>query len=46
MRGTREEALRILNEYNWGDEEYQRVLEIMRMKIPNLGIGKTGFAPI
>tara|TARA_R110002073_G_scaffold293194_1_gene458711 strand:- start:10110 stop:10961 length:852 start_codon:yes stop_codon:yes gene_type:complete len=46
VRGTREEALRILNEYNWGDEEYQRVLEIMRLKIPNLGIGKTGFAPI
>ncbi|WP_299248840.1 radical SAM protein [uncultured Aquimarina sp.] len=46
VRGTREEALKILNEYNWGDEEYQRVLNIMRQRIPNLGIGKTGFAPI
>lgn len=46
VRGTRKEALKILNEYNWGDEEYQRVLKIMRLKIPNIGIGKTGFAPI
>jgi DNA repair photolyase len=46
VRGTREEALKILNEFNWSDNEYQRVLNIMRKKIPNLGIGKTGFAPI
>ncbi|WP_417371234.1 radical SAM protein [Gelidibacter japonicus] len=46
VRGTRDEALKILDEFNWGDEEYQRVLSIMRKKIPNLGIGKTGFAPI
>lgn len=46
VRGTRDEALKILNEFNWGDEEYKRVLSIMRNKIPNLGIGKTGFAPI
>ena len=46
VRGTREEALNILNEYNWGDKEYQRVLSIMQQEIPNLGVGKTGFAPI
>lgn len=46
VRGTRIEALKILQEYNWGDDEYQRVLSIMRERIPNLGIGKTGFAPI
>jgi DNA repair photolyase len=46
VRGTRDEAVKILNEFNWGDDEYQRVLNIMRKKIPNLGIGKTGFAPI
>ena len=46
VRGTRDEALRILNEFNWSDDEYFRVLNIMRNKIPNLGIGKTGFAPI
>ncbi|WP_299273457.1 radical SAM protein [uncultured Psychroserpens sp.] len=46
VRGTREEALKILNEFNWSDVEYERVLKIMQKKIPNLGIGKTGFAPI
>ncbi len=46
VRGTRDEAVKILNEFNWSDIEYQRVLAIMRKKIPNLGIGKTGFAPI
>jgi DNA repair photolyase len=46
VAGTRSEAMQILNDYNWNDQEYQRVLKIMREKIPNLGIGKTGFAPI
>ena len=46
VRGTRAEAVKILNEFNWGDIEYNRVLSLMRRKIPNLGIGKTGFAPI
>lgn len=46
VRGTRDEALEILDKFNWSDMEYQRVLSIMREKIPNLGIGKTGFAPI
>ena len=39
-------SVKILNEFNWSDKEYERVLTIMREKIPNLGIGKTGFAPI
>lgn len=46
VRGTRSEAIKILEEFNWGDYEYQRVLSIMKKIIPNLGIGKTGFAPI
>ena len=46
VAGTRAEAMSIINEYNWGDEEYKRVLSIMQQLIPNLGIGKTGFAPI
>lgn len=46
VRGTRSEALKILEEFSWGDFEYQRVLSVMKKIIPNLGIGKTGFAPI
>lgn len=46
VAGTRGEAMNIINEYNWGDDEYKRVLGVMQQLIPNLGIGKTGFAPI
>ena len=46
VAGTRAEAMKILSEYNWDDNEYQRVLKVMQQLIPNLGIGKTGFAPI
>nr|WP_315155428.1 radical SAM protein [uncultured Flavobacterium sp.] len=46
VAGTRAEAMKILSEYNWNDNEYQRVLKVMQRIIPNLGIGKTGFAPI
>jgi DNA repair photolyase len=46
VAGTRGEAMKILEEFNWSDEEYLRVLKIMQELIPNLGIGKTGFAPI
>ena len=46
IAGTRAEAMAIFKEYNWGDTEYNRVLKVMQQLIPNLGIGKTGFAPI
>lgn len=46
VRGTRTEALDLLEEFNWGDEEYRRILKIMQQELPNLGIGQTGFAPI
>lgn len=46
VAGTRSEAMKILNEYNWNESEYLNVLRIMQQLIPNIGIGKTGFAPI
>lgn len=46
VRGTREEALRILEEYNWNDDEYHRILQIFKEQIPDIGIGQEGFAPI
>lgn len=46
VRGTRKEALDLLKTYNWGDQEYQRILTIIKNKIPDIGIGKEGFAPI
>lgn len=46
VRGTREEALNILREFNWDHEEYNRILKIFQFHIPNIGIGREGFAPI
>jgi DNA repair photolyase len=46
VAGTRKEALEILNKYNWGQEEYLRILKVMQKTLPNLGIGQKGFAPI
>lgn len=46
IAGTRDEALTLLNKYDWNDEKYEEVLQTMRTILPNLGIGKTGFAPI
>jgi DNA repair photolyase len=44
--GTREEALKILEKYNWSDQEYNRILKILLNRIPNLMQGKEGFSPI
>lgn len=46
IAGTRDEAKKLLNEFNWNDEEYKRVFEIIKSYIPSIGIGKEGFAPI
>ena len=45
IAGTRSSALEILEKYNWNDQTYNEVLQIIKMKIPNIGIGKEGFAP-
>ncbi len=46
IAGTRGEAMKILEDYNWSDEKYQNVLNIMKKQLPNLGVGQSGFAPI
>lgn len=46
VAGTRKEALKILQEFNWGDEEYQKVMTVIQQEIPDIGVGKQGFAPI
>ncbi len=44
--GTREEAMKLFKEFNWTNERYQEVESIIKTYIPNIGIGKDGFAPI
>ena len=46
VAGTREEAMKIIDHFNWNDQKYQEVLEVMRKHIPEIGIGKEGFAPL
>ena len=46
IAGTRDEAKKLLNEFNWNDDEYKRDFEIIKSYIPSIGIGKEGFAPI
>lgn len=46
VAGTRSEAVKILDEFNWSQDEYQRVFQIIKAKIPEIGVGKSGFAPI
>lgn len=44
--GTRDEAMKLFNAYNWTKERYQEVESIIKFYIPDIGIGKEGFAPI
>ncbi len=46
IAGTRDEAKKLLTEFNWGEAEYNRVFEIIKSYIPDIGVGKEGFAPI
>ena len=45
VAGTRERAMQILDRYDWTDEKYKEVLRIFQNHIPDIGIGKQGFAP-
>ena len=45
VAGTRESAMEIFRKYDWSDSKYKEVLGSIREAIPNIGIGKDGFAP-
>lgn len=44
--GTREEAKKLFEEFNWTRDRYTEVENILRKFIPDIGIGKQGFKPI
>ena len=44
--GTREEAMKLFNEFNWTKERYLEIENIIKSYIPDIGIGKDGFKPI
>jgi len=45
IAGTRKNALKILENYNWNDETYNEIFQEIKQRIPNIGVGKKGFAP-
>lgn len=45
VAGTREQAMEMIERYNWGPERYEQVLHILKKHIPNIGEGKEGFKP-
>jgi len=46
VAGTREEAMKIIEQFKWTNQKYEEVLEMIRKHIPDIGVGKKGFAPI
>jgi DNA repair photolyase len=46
VAGTRESAVRLLKELNWNAQRYKEVESLIKLKIPDICIGKIGFNPI
>lgn len=46
VASTREKAMQLVEEMDWTMDKYQRVFEIIKKYIPDIGIGKDGFKPI
>lgn len=46
IASTRQDALNQVKKMNWNDEKYNNAVKIFKEKLPWLGEGKNGFAPI
>jgi DNA repair photolyase len=46
VAGTRQAAFDIIEKYNWSNQRYIDVLKVFQQHIPEIGIGKSGFAPL
>lgn len=46
IAGTRESAVKLMDDLGWSNEKYNQVLKVLLDHLPNLGIGKEGFKPI
>lgn len=46
VASTREEATKLVSELGWTIQKYEETLKIIQTYIPEIGIGKQGFAPI
>ena len=46
IASTREDATKLIKELDWNTSKYEETLKIIQTYIPDVGIGKQGFAPI
>jgi hypothetical protein len=46
IASTREDATKLIKELDWNMSKYEETLKIIQTYIPDVGIGKQGFAPI
>lgn len=44
VAGTREQAMKIVEDMNWSSEKYDDAIRVLQNKLPNLGHGKQGFS--
>lgn len=45
IAGTRAAAQEAIERYKWTESRYKQVLQLLQKKLPNVGLGKDGFAP-
>lgn len=45
VRGTRREALEITSAMGWDLDRYEETVDVLRLRLPDLRDGKSGFAP-
>jgi len=45
VAGTRDEAMEISGRLGWSNERYLQTLEVLKQTLPEVGVGKQGFAP-
>lgn len=46
VASTREDALKIIKQFEWDDKKYLETIKVLKNHIPYIGEGKSGFAPI
>lgn len=46
IASTRSEAIKLTQEMGWNDNKYLQTVEILKQYLPQIGEGKSGFAPI
>lgn len=45
VAGTRQQAMKMIEKYNWNQKRYEEVRRILKRHIPDIGEGKEGFKP-